>query len=187
MARTFGETQDCAGCRYWSEMCAQVIGSGPVEALCLGPGEYAGKYVTARMTCDAWKCGHLGAVDSPPDYGEAVRAASAREDNAPKNSQKRFNMPINVSIKTRPGRKDYAFTWVATSDEARSLWDRCEEMATEQGHEAHEIASGVIQQFYKQGELKSENERRGLKVWVVYAVLRNAVNHIDPASMVEEV
>jgi hypothetical protein len=69
-------------------------------------------------------------------------------------------MPINVSIKTRPGRKDYAFTWVATSDEARSLWDRCEEMATEQGHEAHEIASGVIQQFYKEGEPKSENERR---------------------------
>ena len=84
MARTFGETQDCAGCRYWSEMCAQVIGSGPVEALCLGPGEYAGEYVTERMTCDAWKCGHLGAVDSPPDYGEAVRATYAREDNAPK-------------------------------------------------------------------------------------------------------
>jgi hypothetical protein len=70
-------------------------------------------------------------------------------------------------------------------NEARSLWDRCEEMATEQGHEAHEIASGVIQQFYKEGEPKSENERRGLKVWVVYAVLRNAVNHIDLASMVD--
>jgi hypothetical protein len=47
------------------------------------------------------------------------------------------------------------------------------------------IASGVIQQFYKEGEPKSENERRGLKVWVVYAVLRNAVNHIDLASMVD--
>jgi hypothetical protein len=81
MARTFGETQDCAGCRYWSEMVVQAIGGGPVEALCLsGSGEYAGKYVTERMTCDAWKSGHLGAVDGPPDYGETVRAAYAREE-----------------------------------------------------------------------------------------------------------
>ena len=72
-------------------------------------------------------------------------------------------MPINVSIKTRPGRKDYAFTWVATSDEARSLWDRCEEMATEQGHEAHEIASGVINSFTRRANPRARTRGAALR------------------------
>ena len=28
---------DCDGCKYWSELCAQSIGCGPMEALCLCP------------------------------------------------------------------------------------------------------------------------------------------------------
>lgn len=28
---------DCEGCKYWSELCAQSIGCGPLEALCLNP------------------------------------------------------------------------------------------------------------------------------------------------------
>lgn len=68
--RTCGETQDCKGCRFWSEMIAQAMGGGPVEAMCLsGTGPRAGRYVTARTTCDAWKSGHLGAVDEPGSDG----------------------------------------------------------------------------------------------------------------------
>jgi len=29
--------EDCDGCKWWSEMCAQSIGCGPMEALCLNP------------------------------------------------------------------------------------------------------------------------------------------------------
>lgn len=79
--RTYGETRNCAGCRFWSEMIAQCRGGGPVEALCLSDSSpHSGKYTTARITCDAWKSGHLGAVDDPPDYGEATRAAYQAED-----------------------------------------------------------------------------------------------------------
>lgn len=81
MSRTYGETKDCRGCRFWSEMIARAVGDGPVQALCLGDGKFAGKYVAGRQTCDAWKSGHLGAVDDPPDYGEAVRAAYAEEES----------------------------------------------------------------------------------------------------------
>lgn len=77
-------TQSCGTCRYWSEMCAQAMGGGPVEALCLSQnGPYAGKYTTTRMTCPAWKSGHLGAVDAPPNYGEVIRAAYAAEEETP--------------------------------------------------------------------------------------------------------
>jgi hypothetical protein len=81
--RSMGETTDCKGCRFWSEMIARSYG-GPVEALCLsGDGPLAGHYVTPRMTCTAWKSGHHGAVDDPPDYGEATRALYAEEDGPP--------------------------------------------------------------------------------------------------------
>ena len=33
--RSYGETDNCNGCRFWSEMIAQSIGGGPVQALCL--------------------------------------------------------------------------------------------------------------------------------------------------------
>ena len=79
--RTYGETQDCAGCRYWSEMIAQSIGCGPIEAMCLsGDGPKASKYTTGRMACPAWKSGHFGAVDEPPNYGEETRAMYAEEE-----------------------------------------------------------------------------------------------------------
>jgi hypothetical protein len=29
--------KDCDGCKFWSELCAQSIGCGPMEALCLNP------------------------------------------------------------------------------------------------------------------------------------------------------
>ena len=77
--RTYGETINCGGCRFWSEMIARSYG-GPVEAMCLGKGPLKGKYVTARQTCNGWKSGHLGAVDDPPNYGEQTRAAYEAEE-----------------------------------------------------------------------------------------------------------
>lgn len=83
MTRSYGETRDCRGCRYWSEMVAQSIGCGPVQALCLAAaGPLSGKYTTGRQTCAAWKSGHLGAVDDPPNYGEETRRAYAEEGAA---------------------------------------------------------------------------------------------------------
>lgn len=69
-----GRTQErnCSGCRFWSEMVAQA-GPNGMEALCLGEGSSAGKYVTLRHSCEAWKLNSFGSVDEPPDCGEIVR------------------------------------------------------------------------------------------------------------------
>jgi hypothetical protein len=82
--RTYGETRNCKGCRYWSEMLAQALGGGPVQAMCLAPDTPAAamrsKYTSGHMRCDAWASGHLGAVDEPgqdPDaYEHNDRAAA---------------------------------------------------------------------------------------------------------------
>jgi len=71
----------CERCRYWSEMVAKSIGTGPIEALCLShSGANAGEMVRANETCSAWASNHYGAVDAPPDYGEVVRALYADEE-----------------------------------------------------------------------------------------------------------
>jgi hypothetical protein len=63
--RTYGETKNCAGCRYWSEMIAKCDG-GPVVAMCLAPNaKTKGQYWSARMSCDSWASGEFGAIDSP--------------------------------------------------------------------------------------------------------------------------
>ena len=81
MDSTNGETKNCAGCRFWSEMVAQSIGGGPVEALCLADGgPLSGKYTSGKQSCSGWKSGHLGAVDDPPNYGEETRAAYEAEE-----------------------------------------------------------------------------------------------------------
>ena len=81
--RSYGETKNCKGCRFWSEMLAQAIGGGPVQAMCLSDeGPNKGKYTSARITCEAWKSGHHGAVDEPPDYGAEVREMYADEERA---------------------------------------------------------------------------------------------------------
>lgn len=64
--RTYGETRNCKGCRYWSEMLAQCVGGGPVQAVCLCPTSPArGQYMSPSRTCAEWASGHLGAVDEP--------------------------------------------------------------------------------------------------------------------------
>jgi len=52
-------------------MCAQAIGKGPMEALCLSEnGPKKGKMVEESFSCPAWKSGHLGAVDDPARHEE---------------------------------------------------------------------------------------------------------------------
>ncbi len=77
--RTYGETRDCNGCRYWSEMIAQSIGGAPVQALCLSPTSPRRlQYLSGTQSCTDWASGHLGAVDEPgqdPDaYANEVPA-----------------------------------------------------------------------------------------------------------------
>ena len=80
--RTYGETRNCAGCRFWSEMVARAIGGGPIEAMCLADsGPYSSKYTTWRVRCDSWKSGHHGAVDDPPNYGEITRLLYDEEES----------------------------------------------------------------------------------------------------------
>lgn len=50
-----------------------------MKALCLGSGPMKGEYTTETQTCDGFAKNTLGAVDDPPDYGEAVRAAYAAQ------------------------------------------------------------------------------------------------------------
>lgn len=80
--RTYGETKNCAGCRFWSEMIAKSEGGGPVQALCLAEGSKRGQYTVSRQTCEAWKSGHYGAIDDPPNYGEETRALYAADERA---------------------------------------------------------------------------------------------------------
>ena len=69
MSRTFGETKDCAGCRFWSELIAKGV-AGRVLSMCLAErGPFFQDYTSALQACDGWKSGHLGAVDEPVDYG----------------------------------------------------------------------------------------------------------------------
>ena len=64
--RSWGGTRNCKGCRYWSEMVAQSIGGGPVQAMCLSPASpNRGKYTGPTRVCDQWAEGSLGAIDSP--------------------------------------------------------------------------------------------------------------------------
>lgn len=87
--RTYGETGNCMGCRYWSEMLARSYG-GPVEAMCLsGTSPFTGKYTTPGTTCDAWRSGHHGAVDEPPNYGEETRKLYEREEKPEKRKERK--------------------------------------------------------------------------------------------------
>jgi hypothetical protein len=80
--RTYGETKNCKGCRFWSEMVA-MVDNGAVVALCLAKdGPHSSKYTRAGTHCAFWKSGHHGAVDEPPDYGAETRALYQREEAA---------------------------------------------------------------------------------------------------------
>jgi hypothetical protein len=70
----------CENCRFWSQMCAQALDGGPIEALCLSSdGPKKQKYTRANAYCPSWRINSHGSVDEPPDYGETARAAYERE------------------------------------------------------------------------------------------------------------
>jgi hypothetical protein len=74
--------KSCFNCRFWSQMVAQSIGCGPIEALCLSPQSlHNSKFVKATDLCDAHKSDHHGKVDDPPNYGEVSRAAYEAEED----------------------------------------------------------------------------------------------------------
>jgi hypothetical protein len=79
--RTYGETRNCKGCRYWSEMIAGNVhnGGGEIEALCLAqkPAPFHGQYKHPRSTCSAWASGHHGAIDEPGQDPRAYEGEAA--------------------------------------------------------------------------------------------------------------
>lgn len=80
--RTYGDTTNCKGCRYWSEMVARSIGGGPLEAMCWSAdGPRKGKYTQGWQSCTSWASGHHGAIDTP---GEEINALYQKEDCANK-------------------------------------------------------------------------------------------------------
>lgn len=72
----------CRDCQYWSEMLAQCLGGGPVQAMCLSPnGPLSGKYTSGTQDCPLYLGGRdeLLAVDDPereeePDGAEPDEA-----------------------------------------------------------------------------------------------------------------
>lgn len=67
--RSWGETKNCHGCRYWSEMLARSSDSEDgwgIEAYCLNhKSSMRGRYTSRQQSCKEWESGELGAVDSP--------------------------------------------------------------------------------------------------------------------------
>lgn len=73
-ARTELVEHICNNCRYWSELCAQSIGCGPMEALCLKEGGPKLSRMTAESeSCSAWDSNHHGAVDDPSGQGRKYK------------------------------------------------------------------------------------------------------------------
>jgi hypothetical protein len=73
--------EQCENCRYWSQMLAQALDGGPIEAWCLSEdGPKRGRYVRANDHCPSWKTNIHGSVDEGHDYGERVRALYAAEE-----------------------------------------------------------------------------------------------------------
>jgi len=69
--RDYDGTQNCGGCRYWSELLAMADETG-VKAMCLSSdSRFARTYTTRRQVCAQWAEGSLGAVDDP-DWGDMV-------------------------------------------------------------------------------------------------------------------
>lgn len=69
--RTYGETKNCNGCRFWSEMLAKAEGGGGVQAMCLAEsGPFKGKYTFGSQKCDSWKSGHRSGGEEIIYYDE---------------------------------------------------------------------------------------------------------------------
>ncbi len=88
MGRTFGETKNCKGCRYWSEMIAK-LEAGIVVAMCINSESLEkGNYKSGWSKCDSWKSGQYGAIDTPGmslnedyEYDDQVEEVTNNEKN----------------------------------------------------------------------------------------------------------
>ncbi len=68
--RSYGETKNCKGCRFWSDMLAQSE-AGTVTAMCINSDSpESGKYMAGWSKCTEWKSGHYGSIDSPGESEE---------------------------------------------------------------------------------------------------------------------
>jgi len=81
--------------------------------MCLSPaGPAKGKYTVGSQTCTSFAKNTHGAVDEPPNYGEAARAAYARE----------------AEMRHANGRPEYAADGTMLTDSgARSIFDDVDE------------------------------------------------------------
>lgn len=80
--RTWGQTRNCKGCRFWSELIAQAIPehNHAIQALCLNSKSFKnGEYTFEQNTCSHWMSGHHGAIDTPGASDE-IRELYAKED-----------------------------------------------------------------------------------------------------------
>lgn len=56
----------CEKCYFWSEMVAQSIGCGPVEAMCLNDNsDYYQEMTAWKSRCDDFEDGNGTTIDSP--------------------------------------------------------------------------------------------------------------------------
>lgn len=56
----------CENCYFWSEMIAQSVGCGPVEAMCLNDNSDSyQEMVPETFGCVDWENGETGAIDCP--------------------------------------------------------------------------------------------------------------------------
>lgn len=77
--RSWGQTQNCKGCRFWSEMLAEGDAIG-VRAVCLNSASPAsGNYTRGGTTCAQWVEGSMGAIDQPGGDPYAMPAEDAGE------------------------------------------------------------------------------------------------------------
>jgi len=76
--------EKCANCRFWSELAAQSIGCGPIEAVCLCSGSpHNGKFVRATASCPKFENSYGHAIDEPglPEgWHERLARQKARAD-----------------------------------------------------------------------------------------------------------
>jgi hypothetical protein len=77
------------------------------------------------------------------------------------------------------------FDWEATSEEFQCLCNRLEEMAADEGLDPTDFAHTAIHMTATRGELNDEAQRRGQRVWIVYAVLRYVADNVDLSEMVD--
>lgn len=63
------EARRCDGCRFWSEMCAE-LAFETLKAVCLNPkSQCHGKFVSEHHSCPHWQNAPFGAIDAPGNEG----------------------------------------------------------------------------------------------------------------------